>query len=342
MIKQLIFDLDLYESYESGARQILETAHAFEKFYVLSAAVEHNIFDFLLEPKTSSELADLIGLHGIMTEKLCRAMMSMALLAKNGDKYALTDLSKKFLINSSQYYQGDLIKLLKKTREERWSNLSEALKKGPIEIPRDHTIFDRSFILAMAEAAIGGSMQRTVRALRKNEDFMRAKRILDLGGGHGLYSVAFTQLNQGLEATVFDFPQVIEGITKEIVSAYNDKVKFIQGDLATDGIGSGYDVVFVSDVLYRPEASLVPILKKINTSLNDGGLLISKHYHLDDISEDQTAVFFDLMFTISGGIDLVHSSAKFCDLIEDSGFSVVHVEEIGSPSKIIIAKKVMK
>ncbi len=330
MINQFIFDQDSEDSCESGFRQIFETACAFEKFYVLSTAVEHEIFDALSEPKTSSELADLRGLHRDMTEKLCRAMTSMALLTKNGDngdKYALTNISKKFLIEASPYYQGDLIKLMKKTREDRWGNLSEALKNGPMEIPRDHTVFDRSFILAMAEAAICGSLQRTMRALRENEDFMRAKRILDLGGGHGLYSIAFARLNPDFEVTVFDYPQVIEGITKEVISGHNGGINLIQGDLTKDGIGSGYDVVFVSDVLYRPEASLVPILKKINTSLNDGGLLISKHYHLDDISEDQTAV---------------HSSAKFCDFIEDSGFSVVHVEEIGSPSKIIIAKKVMK
>jgi len=339
MINKFIFDLDSEDSCESGAGHILETARAFEKFYVLSAAVEHEIFDALSEPKTSSELADLRGLHRDMTEKLCRAMTSMALLTKNGDKYALTDLSKRFLIDVSPYYQGDLIKLLKKTREERWGNLSEALKNGPIEISRDYTIFNRSFILAMAEAAICGSLQRTMRALRENEDFMRAKRVLDLGGGHGLYSIAFARLNPNLEVTVFDYPQVIDGITKEMISTYNDEINLIQGDLTKDRIGLGYDVVFVSDVLYRPEASIVPILKKINISLNDGGLLISKHYHLDDISEDQTAVFFDLMFSISGGMDLVHSSGKFCEFIEASGFSVVHVENIGNPSKIIIAKK---
>lgn len=342
MINKFKFDLDSEESYESGASQIFEASRAFEKFYVLSAAVEHKIFDALLEPKTSSELADLRGLHRDMTERLCRAMTSMALLTKNGDEYALTDISKEFLIDASPYYQGDLIKLLKKTREDRWSMLSEALKNGPIEIPRDHTVFDRSFILAMAEAAICGSLQKTMRALREHEDIMRAKRLLDLGGGHGLYSIAFAQLNPDLDVTVFDYPQVIDGITKEVISAYNDEINLIQGDLTKDEIGLGYDVVFVSDVLYRPEASLVPILEKINNSLNDGGLLISKHYHLDDLSADQAAVFFDLMFSISGGIDLVYPSAKFCEFIEASGFSVVRVEEIGSPSKIIIAKKVMK
>ncbi len=342
MIDKFIFDPDSGDSCESCAGQILETARAFEKFYVLSTAVEYEIFDALLKPKTSSELADARGFHRDMTDKLCRAMTSMDLLTKNGDKYTLTDLSNKFLISTAPYYQGDLIKLLKKTREERWSKLGDALKNGPIEIPRDNAVFDRSFILAMGEAAICGSLQRTMKVLREYEDFIKAKRVLDLGGGHGLYSIAFTRLNPNSDVVVFDLPQVIEGVTKEIVSVHNGKIELAQGDLTKDGIGSGYDVVFVSDVLYRPEASLVPILEKINKSLNDGGLLISKHYHLDDVSADQTALFFDLMFSISGGVNLVHPSDKFCDFIEAGGFSVVHVEDIGGPSKVIIAKKVIK
>ena len=158
------------------------------------------------------------------------------------------------------------------------------------------------------------------------------------GGGHGLYALAFKEINPELDVYVFDLPQVIE-VAKKFVE---DKVKLIAGDFTKDDIGSGYDVVFASDVLYRPRDELSRILRKVHESLNDGGILITKHWHIDDLREDSTAVFFDLMFAILDEEDRVYSTPEFCDILESCKFEVVDIVDVGesySPSKIVIAKR---
>ena len=41
-------------------------------------------------------------------------------------------------------------------------------------------------------------------------EFKEARKLLDLGGGHGLYAITFTKSNPNLGAYVFDFPDVVE------------------------------------------------------------------------------------------------------------------------------------
>ncbi|VVB72894.1 O-methyltransferase [uncultured archaeon] len=230
---------------------------------------------------------------------------------------------------------------MRRTRSSRWDNLARALKNGPLDAPDNHQIFDELFSLAMAEGAIGGSLQGTVKLLREKPEFLNARKCLDLGGGHGLYSLAFTRINPMLHSVIFDFPGVIDNVTKKVLSG-SDRISMISGDFCGNDLGSGYDFIFASDVLYRQEAVLRPLLDRIWSSLDQGGLLISKHLHIDDLRSDSAAVLFDLMFSISGTGSKVYSNADFCSLLESSGFSIVQIEDISnaaSRSKIIIARK---
>jgi len=312
-----------------------------DTFYALSSALEVGIFRGLEEPKSSSELARTLGLHAGIAEKLCKALASRGYLSRQGSDYALSDQARTFLTESSPFYQGSLIKLMKRTREQRWSSLARALKEGPIAAPSGSQVFDEFFALAMAEGAVGGSLQRTIKALKRMPQFHKARRCLDLGGSHGLYSLAFASSNPELEVVLFDLPKVIEGAAKKVVSD-SERIVTMAGDFNRDDLGKDYDFVFASDVLYREEEHLRPLLTRIRDSLKHDGLLICKHFHIDDLESDSSAVLFDLMFSISGTGGAVYSSADFCRLLESAGFSIVLVEDISSPvspSKIITARK---
>ncbi|ACV24176.1 methyltransferase [Methanocaldococcus fervens] len=316
---------------------ISELAQSVEKFSVLATAVELNLFDHFKKPKSAEEVAKELNLDERLTKKVCNALVASGFLKEINGKYSLTKASKVFLLSDSPFYQGNLIKLYKKTREERWSKLLEALKNGPLGFQGNNSVFNESFILAMAEGAVRGDLPKTVEVVKELPEFKRAKKLLDLGGGHGLYALAFKEINPELDAYVFDLPHVLE-TTKKFVG---DKVNLIPGDFTKDEIGSGYDIIFASDVLYRPHEELTKILKKVHASLSDDGILITKHWYIDDLKEDSTAVFFDLMFSILDKVDRVYSTPEFCDILESCGFEVVDIVDISdthSPSKIIVAK----
>ncbi|MHC1575576.1 MAG: methyltransferase, partial [Candidatus Methanogasteraceae archaeon] len=201
------------------------------------------------------------------------------------------------------------------------------------------------FILAMAEGSMRGSLHQTVKEVSNLPEFKRARTLLDLGGGHGLYAIAFAEINPELDATVFDLPPVTE-VTREFIGRYgmNERVSVIGGDFALDDIGHGYDIVFASDVFYRKPDALSGVFEKIHGALNDGGSIVLKHWILnDDRTAPPTSVLFDLMLSLRGGDwHHIYTEVEYIELLEGAGFSDIRLLDVSSqvsPSVILVGNK---
>jgi cyclopropane fatty-acyl-phospholipid synthase-like methyltransferase len=103
-----------------------------------------------------------------------------------------------------------------------------------------------------------------------------ASRLIDVGGGHGLYSVKFCQKHPQLSATVFDWPRALEA-AKATVAAENmqSRVSLQEGDLWNDDLGSGYDVALVFNMvhMYAQEKN-AELIRRVAAALEPGGLLV--------------------------------------------------------------------
>ncbi len=336
-------DLESFPPADCGKLQ--ELARAVETFHLVVSAAELGVFDCLDEPKKPDELAETIGLQKNLTKKFCNSLVASGFLEQNGTDYVPSEFTKTFLTKKSPFYQGNMLGLLKKTRNERWSNLTEVMKKGPVGFDGGiNRVFDEQFIYAMAEGAMRGSLQKTIGFMKNYPGFLRARSLLDLGGGHGLYSIAFTRVHPDLQATIFDLPPVVERVINPMISRYNaERVTAIPGDFTKDALGSEYDMIFASDVLYRERNQLDAILGRIHSGLANDGILVSKHWHIDDIVRDATAVNFDLMFSLAEDSDRIYSSRDFSEVLGSNGFEVETRYDLDTPfhpSRIIISRKV--
>lgn len=161
--------------------------------------------------KTAEEISQSLGTDPSLMKKFLNVLVSLGLLSKTGDRYAKTQLSEIFLKKKSPFYQGNLINLVLKNYQE-WAKLGEALKG---QITQESTSisessFDKKFILAMAEANMRGPLFKVTEAISGLPEFKNARRLLDLGGGHGLHAIALAQENPQLQGMVFDLPPVVE------------------------------------------------------------------------------------------------------------------------------------
>jgi cyclopropane fatty-acyl-phospholipid synthase-like methyltransferase len=100
-----------------------------------------------------------------------------------------------------------------------------------------------------------------------------AKRLVDIGGSHGLYSVEFCRKNPGLSAVIFDWPQAAFAARKTIADhGMSERVSFVEGDFFRDDIGTAYDAAFLFNVLrIFPEQEAVALLSKTQKALRPGG-----------------------------------------------------------------------
>jgi len=320
---------------------IQQWSDGYRKILLLKAAIELNLFETLRNPKTAGEVAVELNGDNRLVKLMLECLVNTGLLVKKNDKYALSETSKTFLCSDSQYSQ---INFLKKhfSDLELWQNLGKVVKDGPVRVDRAK-FFSETVIHSMAQHSLLGELQRTVEVVAKYEEFRRARRLLDLGGGHGLYSVAFTKLNPELKAVVFDLPEVVRR-SKEYVKRYGaERVEFVAGDFFKDDIGNGYDVIFSS---YNPGGKNVKMIDKIKNALRTGGIYVNKQYFWDDSKKIDLC---DLEWNLwcFGEIEKSEkrymfkndlSLEKCIDEMVKRGFEIIDVIGFGE-AKMIVARK---
>lgn len=331
---------------QEGSVLIDDLVSGYQRSHVLFAAMEIGLFDYLRENGSAADVANQAGTDPLLTEKLINSLVSLGLVSKTGNAYVNSDIADRFLVRGWPTSQTNLVGLSARACG-LWAGLAAALRG---EVPPDGTpdegakTSDRTFIVSMAEGALRGGLQKTVEVVSRLPEFAEAKRMLDLGGGHGLYAISFTEANGSLRATVFDLPDVVE-VTKDYIREYEaaNRVDVAAGDFMEDDIGTGYDIVFVSDVFYLPEDALHLALLKIRAALNEGGLVVLKHWVVNaDGTGTPTVTLWDLWLTLMRFPHQVYSAKGYSLMIEESGFSSVEGMDISSPfdpSILIVGRK---
>jgi ubiquinone/menaquinone biosynthesis C-methylase UbiE len=141
--------------------------------------------------------------------------------------------------------------------------------------------------------------------------------VLDLGGGHGRYAMAFAE--KGFEATLFDKAVCVE-IAKE---RCGDRIQTLAGDFHVDGLNGPYDAIFLSNIVHGlDEDTILALLKRLVLELKPGGRVVVKDFHTDSSThQPETAVMFGmvmLMFTKGGR---TYSIGEMQDLLALAGLS---------------------
>ncbi len=103
-----------------------------------------------------------------------------------------------------------------------------------------------------------------------------ARQLLDIGGSHALYSLAYCRLYPALQATVLDLPTALTTGQENITAAgLAGRVTVRAGDFMRDDLGQGYDVALLFNIVHglSPQEN-VALMRRIATALRPGGVLI--------------------------------------------------------------------
>jgi len=114
------------------------------------------------------------------------------------------------------------------------------------------------------------------RACLQLHDFSGYRRMLDVGGNSGEFALQLCRRYPQLQATVFDLPLVCEiGMEHLLPEPERTRIGFVKGDLRTDPLPGGYDLVTFKSMLHDwPEAQALGFLTRAAKSLAPGGTLL--------------------------------------------------------------------
>lgn len=97
--------------------------------------------------------------------------------------------------------------------------------------------------------------------------------LLDLGGGHAGYAMAFCRAYPGLRATVVDLPGALaQGEAAIAAAGLGDRITTRAGDLLTAELGTGHDLVLLFNIVHGYDAAQVSaLLKRVAEAVRPGG-----------------------------------------------------------------------
>lgn len=279
---------------------IQDLSLAFQKSRTLLTAMHFDVFTLIGERSLSAEdVANQLDFSIRGVERLLNALAALDILIKKDFKFSNTESSKTFLVQGSPDYLGNMEHL--SSLWDNWGDLNQAVATGEPVNHHEITEKDEDWI----EAYVSSNHWK---ACVESSDIIKminlrdVNKVLDLGGGTGKYAVEFVKAKPNIEAVVFDFPNVISHTEKYIgKSGLTDRITTIGGDFHKDDLGSGYDMVVISNVVqYQSIWDNVKMLQKVYDSLNiNGQLVIHDQIIDDDRKSPQRAALYALNMLIN-------------------------------------------
>lgn len=102
------------------------------------------------------------------------------------------------------------------------------------------------------------------------------KKMLDLGGSHGLYSIELCKRNPHLQATIIDLPPVKKYADESIAQYKASKnVDFLPSDFMKDELPENVDIILAFNIIHGLNpAENETLAAKVYKALNPGGIYI--------------------------------------------------------------------
>lgn len=166
-----------------------------------------------------------------------------------------------------------------------------------------------------------------------------ARRLIDLGGSHGLHASAFCKRYPQLSATVMDLPEALANTGKTIAEAgLTGRVTLRHGNFLTDPIGDGYDVVLLFEIVHNHTPSEnAQLIKRAAEGLNPGGVVIVLEDLKRETPDPHNAAFSLAMFACSG--DRTYSYDEITGWFAAAGLKSAPAIQLPSSVSLVTATK---
>ncbi len=297
---------------------------------VVITANNIGIFDCLKKATTATDAAKKLKADRRAMEIVLDALTSIGLLSKSGGgKYRNAPVSNRYLVKGTRLYQGDIVRHAS-TMWQNFSSLDDVVRTGkPARRNGDH----ESFIMGMHNLTVF-----------RTEDLIKAiglrgvKTMLDLGGGPG--TNAMTMAKRGVKATIFDLPATIS-IARKVTRREGVKgIRFIEGDFHLDNIGSGYDLILLSQIFhaFSPEENVV-LLSKCRNALNPDGRIVVQEFLIDDTrTAPPHSALFSVNMLVGTENGRCYTPREMKQWLAETGFKDIVVKNL--PETVLVEGRV--
>lgn len=298
---------------------------------LLTAAVIHfDLFRLLAqEPLDAGTLGATLGLDSRPVIVFTTALRAMGLLmVDERERFAPTDLARDHLVPETPFEVTGYIGLaaqspgVREMVERLRTNQPGSLKQTGSGAP---FIYREGIDSAMETEAtareltlsLAGRSRNVAPVLAARYPLPQTRVLLDVGGGNGLYSVAYLLAHPELRAIVWDRPEVLK-VAEEFAAEYGvkDRMDCRPGDMFSEEVPPA-DTILLSNVLHDWDVSEASALvgRLAHAVPADGQMLIHEVFLDDDLGGPLSiALYSAALFSLTEG--RAYSAAEYRGWLE--------------------------
>ncbi|HUN61835.1 MAG TPA: methyltransferase [Candidatus Sulfotelmatobacter sp.] len=314
-----------------------ETIRGFMPSRAILTALELDIFSAVGGGATIERVAQKIHADSRSTEMLLNVLVSLHLLDKCGDTFRNTPTAARFFVEGSPDNARTAL-LHTANLWDRWSTLTDAVRSGTSVAARTR---DQRGVVSFIAAMDRNAKERAdtvVRAVTPNG----VRRMLDLGGGSGAYSIAFAEANPDLHSEVMDLAEVIPITQGHIRHAgLTDRISTRVGDMLHDPLGERYDLVLLSAIchMFSVEENRA-LFERVYRALVPGGRFVVQDFILEpDKTSPRFATLFALNMLVGTRAGSTYSEPEYASWLHDAGFDEFRRVHLPGPAHLMLATR---
>ncbi len=326
--------------------RLMAIGHGFWLSQILSVAAHYDFFTLIsLGHRTAADVAVQAGTNQTGTRMVLDSLVSVDLLRKEGETYALGPEAEAFLVEGRPGCVAPLLADHPQLLWQDWGRLREELKdhrpKAQFMDQAEAQKFFPRLIRIIMPLGLGPSD-----ALAEHLGAGTTRtglRILDVGAGSAAWTMPFARRDRQAQVTAFDLPLVLKD-TREIVAEAGlaERYRMEAGDLNDADFGDGhYDLAVLGNICHglTPDQNR-SLFARLHKALARGGqIVIADMIPNEQRSGPPFAVMFALNMYLETGGD-TYTLSQYGGWLREAGFSQpVTFDTRRSHSPIILAER---
>jgi predicted O-methyltransferase YrrM len=316
---------------------IIAEARSFMKSRVILTAAELDFFTFLdKKPATAKEIAKQRGLDVRATTRVLDCLIALGLMQKNSDLYQNTEKGAYF----SAHHPETVLPVIIHWNHlwTSWSDLTNIVKKGTGKEsgtgPRFSDEEMKAFVGAMH--VIAHNLSREIADAYNLKPY---KRLLDVGGATGTYTIAFLKKNPRMKAIIFELEDVIP-LARERLKAegLSKRAELVAGDFYQDELPRGCDLALLSAIIHQnSKEDNLHLYQRVFRALEPGGTVLIRDHVMDESRINPPAgTLFAINMLVQTRDGDTYTFTEIKEALEKAGFVDVKLIRTGGKMDCLV------
>jgi predicted O-methyltransferase YrrM len=295
-------------------------------------------------PLSSDALAEATGMCGPALYRLLRFLTGAGLFREVAPgHFALTPLGAGLRTDVPESLAHTVLMLLDDAHWSAWGQLRYSVQTGKTAFGHVHEMEFFDYIgqhpasVAVFHRAMTSSTARSGAAITQAYDFAGIRRLVDVGGGHGLFLATILQAHPAMRGVLFDRPEVIQGATTTLEAAgVADRCEIVGGDFFAT-VPPGGDAYLLRQIIHDwDDAQAAAILTHCRRAMRASGrLLVIERAVAPDHSQGPGVLHLDMEMLVNlGGVQ--RTDAEYGTLFEAADLELCAIVPLGDADQFSV------